>query len=383
MLYQLCNLKLPFEEKSYRRIIDSILNKDPKPVNPSYSEPLRSIINSLLIKDFEKRASITEILQNNWVRKKMAEFNQNKIQKLKDVDSANLKMSDKSLKNDFEKCRFYKNSNFINPEDLEKLKQNMEEEGNQFEMAESLVIDNKNDTAMGQNLKQDDINWLRERMSVAGSVHSNGKFVFKKPLEVSKTDFKSNFRSLESSELMSSDSDTFKKSARDSLFQADPDKFFQQQKGLASSLNFSCIPRKSQDMKMQSLNFSHHPKGDTETGDSLPNSDVNMKKMSNPLGESYMIQSKKISSEIMDDLGESSVLMVSDVYFESDSDSAKVIGDLKDDLVEQQTSDAENKVKNRKEMMKIFRENQKKTQKEADEVIFQNDFNKFIFILFE
>ena len=63
------------------------------------------------------------------------------------------------------------------------------------------------------------------------------------------------------------------------------------------------------------------------------------------------------------------MLMVSDVYFDSDSESVKMIDGLKHDLVEQQTSEAQNKVKNRKEMMKIFRQNQKKTQKEADKVV--------------
>ena len=369
LLYQLCNLKLPFNEKSYRRIIEAITIKDPKPVDTKYSEPLRSIIMSLLVKDPAQRSSVSQLLELNWIRAKMAEFNQNKMQKLKDVGSLNLKLSDRSLKKDFEGCRFYKNSNFINPEDLEKLQGLMEDEES-LDMEESLVLENKNDVAMGKNFNQEDINWLRERMSVAGSVQSNGKFVFKKVQEFAKNDPKSGFRSLESSESMTSDSDSFKKSNRDSIFNSDPNKFFNQEMGLASSLNFSNIQQSEGEYLQKSLNFSNPPKADQRecSSSSIPGFE-NMKKMENPLGESYMIKSKQTSSMVMDDLGESSVLMVSDVYFDSDSESVKMIDGLKHDLVEQQTYEAQNKVKNRKEMMKIFRQNQKKTQKEADKVV--------------
>ena len=332
---------------------------------------------SLLVKDPSKRSSVSELLEQNWIRAKMAEFNQNKMQKLKDMGSLNLKLSDRSLKKDFEGCRFYKNSNFINPEDLEKLQGLMEREES-LDMEESLVLENKNDVAMGKNFNQEDINWLRERMSVAGSVHSNGKIVFKKVQDFAKNDFRSAFRSLESSESMTSDSDSFKKSNRDSILNSDPNKFFNQELGLASSLNFSNIQPTEVDFLQKSLNFSSAPKMDQKerSSSSIPGIE-NMKKMENPLGESYMIKSKKISSMVMDDLGESSVLMVSDVYFDSDTESVKMIDGLKHDLVEQQNSEAQSKVKNRKEMMKIFRENQKKTQKEADEVVQFTQFALF------
>lgn len=171
IMYQLCSLKLPFSEKSYRRIIEAIKEKQPDPIPSHYSRDLQKIVTRLLEKDPKNRASVHDILNIPFVKNLMKRGSMLKKNSIfQKGNSCDFHISSRSLKNDFENCKIYKNSNFMTKEVLDKLNKMMNSDSESDDFNESVVIDNKNDKSMGDQLKNDDINWLRERMSIAGSI---------------------------------------------------------------------------------------------------------------------------------------------------------------------------------------------------------------------
>ena len=58
--YELCTFRLPFNgNASY----SAIINDDPSPIEQDYSQELKDLISSLLIKDPDQRKSIKELIQ--------------------------------------------------------------------------------------------------------------------------------------------------------------------------------------------------------------------------------------------------------------------------------------------------------------------------------
>lgn len=163
ILYHLCNLELPFYEKSLRRTIKSIDLNKPKPVNPQYSQELRDIINQLLNKDPAKRINLDSILNSQLVSDHIKFQNQNDFHC---PLSKKLEISKKSLKNDFENCKMYKNSNFITNEFISKLNEKCSDV---FSPNESLVLERKTDMNIQNEFNKEDMNWVRERMSIRSS----------------------------------------------------------------------------------------------------------------------------------------------------------------------------------------------------------------------
>lgn len=174
VLHQLCCLKLPFSGKSYRKTLDAIQHGSPGPIPAQYSPELQTIISWLLAKDPERRASVRDILDMPFVRRLTSSGNSNSDSGK--GKSCQFQISQRSLRNDFDNCKIYKNSNFMTKEVLDRLENSRwDSESVPDELAESMVIDKKNDQFMGKQLHQDDIAWLRERMSMAGSVKTPAK----------------------------------------------------------------------------------------------------------------------------------------------------------------------------------------------------------------
>ena len=174
ILYVLCNQKLPFNEKSYRRLIDAIQSKTPEPLKEGYAKELGEIIFGLLEKDPQKRMSVQEVLEHPWLKQQLTKQNENIHKMDKSLD---LKISAKSLKSDFERCKMFNNSNFISKEFMDRLendKRSLTDSQSQ-DIEESLVLENKNDEKMGKEMTAEDLAWLRERMSVAGSIKMSTK----------------------------------------------------------------------------------------------------------------------------------------------------------------------------------------------------------------
>ena len=63
ILYELCQLKRPFEGENLAAIVNSILNREATPLPETYSEELRNLIFSLLKKDKSERPCLQELLE--------------------------------------------------------------------------------------------------------------------------------------------------------------------------------------------------------------------------------------------------------------------------------------------------------------------------------
>lgn len=176
VLFHLCCLKLPFHEKSYRRIIESIKSKSPGHIPPQFGPNLQRVISRLLDKDPGRRASVSEVLEMPFVKQLGVERKRGSMM-IHKGKSCEFNISQKSLKTDFENIKIYKNSNFMTKDVLEKLEdeKNWDSDSNLLEVNESIVIENKNDEHMGKQLKNEDIHWLRERMSIAGSIKTSSR----------------------------------------------------------------------------------------------------------------------------------------------------------------------------------------------------------------
>ena len=61
--YELCTFRLPFNGNASYSIILAIINDDPSPIEEDYSQELKDLISSLLIKDPDQRKSIKELIQ--------------------------------------------------------------------------------------------------------------------------------------------------------------------------------------------------------------------------------------------------------------------------------------------------------------------------------
>lgn len=167
VLYQLCCLKLPFSGKSYRKTLDAIQHESPGPIPPQYTPELQTIVSRLLIKDPLQRASVRDILEMPFVQR----LTQNPETDSDRDQSCQFHISQRSLRADFDNCKIYKNSNFMTKDVLDRLENTQwEAQSTPDDLAESMVIEKKNDKSLGKQLRQDDIAWLRERMSMAGSV---------------------------------------------------------------------------------------------------------------------------------------------------------------------------------------------------------------------
>ena len=62
LLYEICCLKVPFEAKNIPLLTLKIVNGQYTPIPDFYSKELKSLVNSLLLVDHEKRPSVNEIL---------------------------------------------------------------------------------------------------------------------------------------------------------------------------------------------------------------------------------------------------------------------------------------------------------------------------------
>ncbi len=66
-LYELCSLRVPFEGKSIIDVIKKIKISDYKPISNKYSSSLRDLIRSMIEIDEDKRISLNDILNLDFV----------------------------------------------------------------------------------------------------------------------------------------------------------------------------------------------------------------------------------------------------------------------------------------------------------------------------
>lgn len=71
VLYELCTFKHPFEAKNQGSLIMKIVKGQFIPISTSYSQDLHHLIGQLLLKDYKKRPSISEIFALQSMKTKM------------------------------------------------------------------------------------------------------------------------------------------------------------------------------------------------------------------------------------------------------------------------------------------------------------------------
>eukprot|EP01029_Cantina_marsupialis_P022714 TRINITY_DN555_c0_g1_i2.p1 TRINITY_DN555_c0_g1~~TRINITY_DN555_c0_g1_i2.p1 ORF type:complete len:471 (-),score=107.58 TRINITY_DN555_c0_g1_i2:860-2272(-) len=74
ILYELLTLQVPFYASDEDSIFRAIVEQDPKPLSEIYSLELRSLVTSLLSKDFRKRPSIDELLNETLLQNNIAQM---------------------------------------------------------------------------------------------------------------------------------------------------------------------------------------------------------------------------------------------------------------------------------------------------------------------
>ena len=68
IVYELCNLRLPFEAQHYNALAMKILKGTYPSIMPTYSKQLRDLITSMLAKKPTDRPNIIDILNKPFIR---------------------------------------------------------------------------------------------------------------------------------------------------------------------------------------------------------------------------------------------------------------------------------------------------------------------------
>ncbi len=71
ILYEMCNLRLPFEAQHYNALAMKILKGSYPSITPTYSKQLRDLITSMLSKKSQQRPTIVDILNKSFIRARM------------------------------------------------------------------------------------------------------------------------------------------------------------------------------------------------------------------------------------------------------------------------------------------------------------------------
>ena len=107
ILYELCTFKHPFDAKNQGALILKIMSNKPQNIDNYYSKELNDLIFLLLEKDSQKRPSCRDILQNDFIIKKIKNFGFNNYLKELDIEK-------NEIKNDKEKIDQKQNINSNN-----------------------------------------------------------------------------------------------------------------------------------------------------------------------------------------------------------------------------------------------------------------------------
>jgi NIMA (never in mitosis gene a)-related kinase len=74
VIYELCSLTQPFQADNLLGLVFKIVQDEPAPLSPTYSEELRNLVVKMLSKDQTKRPTAKQILQNPLCKQIMREF---------------------------------------------------------------------------------------------------------------------------------------------------------------------------------------------------------------------------------------------------------------------------------------------------------------------
>lgn len=74
ILYEMCNLRLPFEAQHYNALAMKILKGTYSSIMPTYSKQLRDLITSMLSRKPQDRPSIVDILNKPFIKNRTEKY---------------------------------------------------------------------------------------------------------------------------------------------------------------------------------------------------------------------------------------------------------------------------------------------------------------------
>lgn len=110
--YEILAKQPPFFDRSYAVLIDKILFGEIPALPSHYSPELREFVTSLLVRDAEKRPSMQEIFQRDFIKKLFEEFEDEACTFLSVNTVDNLRLNEKGLRKDFSSLKTYRFSEF-------------------------------------------------------------------------------------------------------------------------------------------------------------------------------------------------------------------------------------------------------------------------------
>ncbi len=74
VLYEMCNLRLPFDAQNKNALAVKILTKSYPTITPTYSKQLRDLIISMLHKKTQQRPNIVDIINKPFIKPRIEKY---------------------------------------------------------------------------------------------------------------------------------------------------------------------------------------------------------------------------------------------------------------------------------------------------------------------
>ena len=74
IIYQMCNLRLPFEAQSYNALAVKIMKGSYPSITPTYSKQLRDLISSMLSVKPQNRPTIIDVINKPFIKKRAQKY---------------------------------------------------------------------------------------------------------------------------------------------------------------------------------------------------------------------------------------------------------------------------------------------------------------------
>ena len=102
------NLEPPFFATNFPALLNKILNGDLPTLNEKYSPELRQFVKGLLIREVDKRPSINDILQSDFIALNLIKNREEFNTLIRSNKSSKLKISEKGMKSDLKTLKTYR-----------------------------------------------------------------------------------------------------------------------------------------------------------------------------------------------------------------------------------------------------------------------------------
>ena len=195
VFFELANLKVPFYETNFPKLLLRICTKQPPALPEHYSEELKCFILKLLEKDQNKRMSMSEVLEEPYIKNSMKKFDLENDQMTKIKRLSNLVINDDKLHQDFNNLRTNRYTIFAS--DAKKV---LEEAQNSAKPSRFRNVQNDVFNSSIQNSKISNMTEIRNELGLGESVIVNDSELKKK---IEQSDFQKCLREINDSNIHS------------------------------------------------------------------------------------------------------------------------------------------------------------------------------------